>query len=355
MGKAEPHKEPQGKQGSEDPGQSTDGKRTYQELSEDERYARVLKAKELLKSITRGEEEGTAENQKKQAENNLFEVADRISGLSLEDQKAQLPDLAEAQAAVDEAILKGFEQNDEDKNDAIGSAKVLAKVSMGRRKHALVELGSVENARCYRIVNNGLVNSTQLSEAPDYDDDLRPKIKISPFEARSIIGVAFKGESESLVKEFSVKDALKPKPPTSSKYDMDKRRDKHPTMYLIGKLDIQKDKRNPNKNDWNLWMLSRSSWEKRISDKDQLRKLSFEKAERQFERYLQSLLLGSRNYIPEQSVVRDPTPGERAFGTEATSPSPEREFETEATSPSPEPERTFDSNVAPDDDEMGEL
>ena len=307
-------------------GQNTNGTNgtNREQIDQEKRYALLKQANELEEMLQRGEE-GTAENKAREAEEKYLKVAEMFGKLSLEEKAARKSELTDARKAFEEATYNELQESDsEDNLDEIGSAKVLAKLSVGRRKLALVELGSVENAHCYRLVNQGSVDQLQLAKAPDYKKDLRPKIEITSYEAKSVIGVAFKGGAETLVKDFSVKNALAPRYPKVSKYDRDHQRPTRPPIYLIGRLMESDD--NPNKNKWNLWMLSRATWEKRIPDRDvpQLENMSFGKAVRQFDRYRRSLLLGP-SFIPEQTPEREFTPGQKVFRTKATSASPEPE------------------------------
>lgn len=297
----------------------------WKQVDKEKRYALLKKANELLEKVQR-DNESPAINKLDEAEENYLEVAEAFGKLSIEEQRARKSELTDAYEAFQQATLDDLQKNDnEDNLDAIRSAKVLAKVWVGRRKLALVELGSIENAHCYRLVNEGSVNPLQLAKAPDYQKDLRPKIQITSYEANDVIGVAFQGGAETLVSDFSVENALAPKLPRISKYDGDHQRKTRPTIYLIGRLMTNDE--NPNKNKWNLWMLSRATWEKRISGRDrpQLDNMSFGKAVRQFERYRRSLLLRAGGFIPEPTPRREFTQGEKVFGTKPTSPSPEPE------------------------------
>ena len=293
-----------------------DTKREQSDL--ERRKAKIRRANKLQESFQRSKE-GTVESDITKAEDKYFEVFDWFEGLSLEDkdQEERQSELTKARAAYQEAAHNELQKSDI-KDDEIGSAKVLATLSVNRSDLALVEIGSVHNAHCYRIVSQGSVDQSQLEEAPDYKKHLRPKTEITSKEAANVIGVAFKGGAETLGDDFDVEDALEAKLPINSLFDRALQRKKRPTVYLIGHL--SKYDGNPNKNKWNLWMLSRDTWQKRtgVRDVNQLADMSFGKAVRQFNRYQMSLLLGSA-FVPEE------TPEREVFNTKATSASPEPE------------------------------
>ncbi|KFY52486.1 hypothetical protein V496_08409 [Pseudogymnoascus sp. VKM F-4515 (FW-2607)] len=310
-----------------------DTKREQSDL--ERRKAKIRRANKLQESFQRSKE-GTVESDIIKAEDKYFEVFDWFENLSLEEQgqDERQSELTNARAAYQEAAHNELQKSDI-KDDEIGSAKVLAKLSVNRSKLALVEIGSVHNAHCYRIVGQGLVDQTQLEEAPDYRENLWPKTEITSKEAANVIGVAFKGGPESLGDDFDVEEALKAKFPVNSAFDREKQRKTRPTVYLIGHL--SKYDGNPNKNKWNLWMMSRHTWQKRTGVRDviQLADMSIGKAVRQFNRYQMSLLLGP-DFEPEETPERD------VSNTKATSASPERDvFNTKATSVTPEPEDGF--------------
>lgn len=325
--KSEPSEEGPGVRGTIPPAKNSSEQKTKEENTNEDtkreqsdlerRKANIRRANEVEESFR--SKEGTVESNTKKAEDKYLEVFAWFEGLSVEDKRHPEPqsELTKARAAYREVAHDELQKSDI-KDDEIGSAKVLATLSANRSDLALVEIGSVPNAHCYRIVSQGSVDPLQLEEAPDYKENLRPIKQITCKEAADVIGVAFKGGAETLGDDYDVEDALEAKFPKKSLFDLALQRKKRPTVYLIGRL--SKYPGNPNKNKWNLWMLSRETWKKStgLTNVNELDHMSFGKAVRQFEKYQMSLLLGP-GFVPEV------TPEREVFNTKDTSASPEPE------------------------------
>jgi hypothetical protein len=292
----------------------------------------LLAADKLVKKL-KEPKRGDHHTPRNEARINYQQVFNEFENMSLVEQEAGKDKLFEAynnyQNSEAQHMRNQLTEDLDEQRDDIRKAKVMAKNTSSIS--ALVEIGDIEGAYCYRVVNQDSVDQTQLDDAPKFSQ-LRPTCKITPGEANDIIGVAFKGELETLVDGFSVEDALQPALPRTSKLPKEQQRKQHPPIWLIGNL--RQTKENENKNKWNLWLLSRSSWEKMQPSRDAQKRanICIGKAARQFERYRKSILIGSE-YLPEGDVRSS---RERTEGINDFEPRSDRLSSSPEGSPGPE-------------------